>query len=247
MIQSIVGVIALGPVGGTRCGRWLPCMLSRRGQLLARLKVKPSFAGTGLLERMRSTTFALLGITAAMGLGLVAVISQQGWPVLPVVPIPGLEADQAKVHDAAVAARSHGSSAAERAPRASAAEPAAKRNGAAPEPEDAELAGSRQLTTAPPATALPADPAPGPPAQQGASPEPQPVAPPANGAATATPAAAPAPTAPPVVSSSTPPPPLEESDEDDEEPDAEAPEAAAPEEEADDYHGRGHGYGHWRH
>jgi hypothetical protein len=65
-------------------------MLSRRGKLLSRLLAKPSFAGTGLLERMRSTTFALLGITAAMGLGLVAVASQQSWPLLPGAPIPGV-------------------------------------------------------------------------------------------------------------------------------------------------------------
>ncbi len=65
-------------------------MLSRREKLLSRLPAKPSFAGTGLLERMRSTTFALLGITAAMGLGLVAVASQQSWPLLPAAPVPGL-------------------------------------------------------------------------------------------------------------------------------------------------------------
>jgi hypothetical protein len=77
-------------------------MLSRRGQLASRLKTKPSLAGNGLLERMRSTTFALLGITAAMGLGLVALVSQQGWPYLPALPIPAAPPEHAAVHDARV-------------------------------------------------------------------------------------------------------------------------------------------------
>ena len=77
-------------------------MLSRRGQLASRLKAKPSLAGNGLLERMRSTTFALLGITAAMGLGLVALVSQQGWPYLPALPIPAAPAEHGAVHDARV-------------------------------------------------------------------------------------------------------------------------------------------------
>ena len=66
------------------------------------LKLKPSLAGTGLLERMRSTAFALLGITAAMGLGLVALASQQGWPYLPALPIPAAPAEHGAVHDARV-------------------------------------------------------------------------------------------------------------------------------------------------
>jgi hypothetical protein len=82
-----------------------PQMLSRRGQLLSRLATRPSLAGTGLVERMRSTTFALLGVTAAMGLGLVALISQQGWPYLPAIPIPGPAAKHGTVHDAVAVAR----------------------------------------------------------------------------------------------------------------------------------------------
>lgn len=49
-----------------------------------------SLAGDGLLERMRSTAFALLGIVAAMGLGLVAIIAQQEWSSLPDGPVPAL-------------------------------------------------------------------------------------------------------------------------------------------------------------
>lgn len=48
----------------------------------------PSFAGDGLPERMRSTTFALLGLTTAAGLALVAIFAQPGWPLLSPVPLP---------------------------------------------------------------------------------------------------------------------------------------------------------------
>jgi hypothetical protein len=77
-------------------------MLSRRGKLLSRLPGAPSLAGRGLVERMRSTAFALLGVTAAMALGLVALASRQTWPDFPVGPIPTYEAKAGKV-DSAVA------------------------------------------------------------------------------------------------------------------------------------------------
>ena len=48
----------------------------------------PSFAGTGIAERMRSTSFALLGLTAATGLAMVAILSQPGWPLLSPAPLP---------------------------------------------------------------------------------------------------------------------------------------------------------------
>ncbi|MGN6256793.1 MAG: hypothetical protein ACTHN3_03445 [Solirubrobacterales bacterium] len=48
----------------------------------------PSFAGKGLSERMRSTGFALLGMTAAAGLALVAIFAQPGFPLLEPAPLP---------------------------------------------------------------------------------------------------------------------------------------------------------------
>jgi hypothetical protein len=56
-------------------------------KLLSALRL-PSFAGTGLPERMRSISFALLGLTAAAGLALVAVFAQPGFPVLSPAPLP---------------------------------------------------------------------------------------------------------------------------------------------------------------
>jgi len=43
-----------------------------------------------LLERARSTTFALLGVTAAVGLAIVALALNQSWPVVAGSPIPGI-------------------------------------------------------------------------------------------------------------------------------------------------------------
>jgi len=48
----------------------------------------PSFAGEGLPERMRSISFALLGLTAAAGLALVAIFAQLSFPVLSPAPLP---------------------------------------------------------------------------------------------------------------------------------------------------------------
>jgi hypothetical protein len=48
----------------------------------------PSLVGTGWIERMRSTSFALLGLTAAAGLGMVAIVSQLGFHLLAPAPLP---------------------------------------------------------------------------------------------------------------------------------------------------------------
>src|SRR3954454_22257273 len=57
------------------------------GRVLAWLRL-PSFAGDGLPERMRSTTFALLGLTAAGGLALVAIFAQPSFTLLTPTPLP---------------------------------------------------------------------------------------------------------------------------------------------------------------
>ncbi len=57
---------------------------TRRLKSLRRL----SFAGSGLPERMRSTAFAFLGLTAALGLALVAIFAQLSFPVLSPAPPP---------------------------------------------------------------------------------------------------------------------------------------------------------------
>jgi hypothetical protein len=47
-----------------------------------------SLFGDGLLERTRSTMLALLGLTAAVGLALTAVVMQADWPLIAGSPIP---------------------------------------------------------------------------------------------------------------------------------------------------------------
>lgn len=51
-------------------------------------KLHLSLAGRGLPERMRSTAFAFLGLTAAAALGLVAVFAQLGFPLVSPGPLP---------------------------------------------------------------------------------------------------------------------------------------------------------------
>jgi hypothetical protein len=57
-------------------------------QALSNAVLGSSLAGDGLLVRLRSTSIALLAVVAAVGLGLVAFISQMGWPAVFSGPIP---------------------------------------------------------------------------------------------------------------------------------------------------------------
>lgn len=50
--------------------------------------VAHNVVGDSMLVRLRSTTIGLLGLVAAVGLGLVVVISQQGWPGVLTGPLP---------------------------------------------------------------------------------------------------------------------------------------------------------------
>jgi len=183
-------------------------MLARRRKLLSRISVRPSFAGRTVVERLRSTAFALLGVTTAMALGLVALVSQQSWPYLPVSPIPGYEAKQGKV-ESAVAMAPAPLTPASRGRTAAAARPAEGAGGQLPAPLSTDLANSQQLHT--PArspsrspetgggvtpggvTTTPVEPAP--PAATPAAPPPQ-----------TAPAPTPAPTPAPVAAAPTPPP-----------------------------------------
>jgi hypothetical protein len=61
---------------------------------------RPSFAGNGLPERMRSISFALLGLTAAAGLALVAIFAQPSFPLLAPAPLPAEPSAQESVSSA---------------------------------------------------------------------------------------------------------------------------------------------------
>jgi hypothetical protein len=58
---------------------------------------RPSLAGNGLPERMRSTVVAFLGLTAAAGLALVAIFAQLGFPLLSPSPLPSAPAESSSV------------------------------------------------------------------------------------------------------------------------------------------------------
>lgn len=79
-------------------------MDSKRGQWRLLAALKAGVFGDGLLVRARSTTLVLLGFTAAVGLTMVALALNQGWTLVPGVPLPGLGDREQAVSDATVAA-----------------------------------------------------------------------------------------------------------------------------------------------
>jgi hypothetical protein len=90
-----------------------------------------SFAGQGLPERMRSTAFAFLGLTAAAGLALVAFFAQLGFPLLTPAPMPSDPSRANAVAEAKVVATSPGigASVPARPPRGTAAQDLPNRGG----------------------------------------------------------------------------------------------------------------------
>jgi hypothetical protein len=64
----------------------------------------PSFLGRGMLERARATTLALLGGTTAVGLAMVALALNQGWPLIAGSPIPLIAPQHQDVARATIAA-----------------------------------------------------------------------------------------------------------------------------------------------
>jgi hypothetical protein len=237
----------------------------KRGKPWLRSGARKSLLGDGMLERARATSLALLGVTAAIGLAMVALALNQSWPVIPGAPIPGFGDQQQAIGDAAVAAQAKAlgsrvaslqGTAGGRGSEAS-SRPAAKRPGGTPVPVDSQPPTSESIVVADSTPA--SSPVNGPGGD--ASPAPPPTAQPV-----ATPAQATAPTVSPEVSSPSQPPvdpvtapagkapvpaagtpPAESPEEagDDDDPEEEE------EEESDDDHGysggwrHDHGHGHW--
>ena len=71
---------------------------------LPRLLARPNLAGEGMLERLRTISFAMVGLTAAVALGLIALIAHQGWPTLAAIPIPELPFEHSGVQRARLVA-----------------------------------------------------------------------------------------------------------------------------------------------
>jgi hypothetical protein len=74
------------------------------GQRQLRSPGRYSLLGSGLLERARSTSLALLGVTAAVGLAMVSLAVNQGWPLIAGAPIPGFGDQHQAVGKATIAA-----------------------------------------------------------------------------------------------------------------------------------------------
>lgn len=197
-----------------------------------------SVLGRGLLERARSTSLALLGVTTAVGLAIVALALNQGWPVVPGSSIPLIPPRHQAVGEATVAAGlARGHSALVDAAGGSGSKSALAghglgRPGAASNPTGGSApGGSADLVVLPSAPAKPrtGEPA-GPPKQQSPSPavqSPQPAAVSPNPAQAATPAAE---SPPPATTAEAPPP-------------AAAPEAPVASGVPTRSHGHGHAYG----
>lgn len=227
---------------------------------------KPSILGKGMLERARATTLALLGLTAAVGLAMVALVLNQNWPLVAAVPIPGIAETHQAVGDATIAAEARApvdndlsSGAPPQVPKASVRASGHGAGGASPV-DDSEPSGSGAIvvsesTPAPPTShSSPGNVSPSPVAT-GEEPAVTPVsAAPSTPTLAASPAVEPStagastpPSQPPVSSTGTAAPESSEESTDEDEGDEDYP----PEEEEDADHDysrgwhHGHGHGHW--
>lgn len=124
-------------------------VLHKPGQALSQLFARPSLLGDRLSDRLRSATFAMLGLTTAVGLGLIAFVLQQGWPSVLGGPIPGFPSERSDT-EATSAPPPAPNGGATRAHRSgSTVVPVPVGRGGA-EPDDSQLSGSRQVAGAAP-------------------------------------------------------------------------------------------------
>jgi hypothetical protein len=135
--------------------------------MLSRSVFGSSLAGDAMLVRLRSTSIALLALVTAIGLGLVAFISQLGWPGMVNSPIPSNPTEAGAVHNAIALTHSPGATAhsPRRSPRsrtAGTAGKAAPTGGHAVPARDSDpgVGGSRQLGGSPTGQAPTAEPQP---------------------------------------------------------------------------------------
>jgi hypothetical protein len=72
-------------------------VLHKRAQRWLHEVARPAILGNGMLERARATSIALLGFTAAVGLSIVALAANQGWPLIAGSSIPTIPPRHAAV------------------------------------------------------------------------------------------------------------------------------------------------------
>src|SRR6187397_2305822 len=107
--------------------------------------------GDGMLERARATTLGLLGIAGAVGLAMIALVFNQGWPLVadgPVPPLPPREQAVAKAKVVSPGANSPGRADAASRPHASGGDAAGPGQGPTAE-NDSTHVPSRELVVVP--------------------------------------------------------------------------------------------------
>jgi len=120
-------------------------VLYKRAQRWLHEVARPVVLGNGMLERARATSLALLGVTAAVGLAIVALAANQGWPLIagssiPQIPPVRQDVGKATIVAAAPTGRASSAGAGDRArpdAGARAAKPLGGGGAAAPAPEPA--------------------------------------------------------------------------------------------------------------
>lgn len=113
--------------------------------------------GDGMLERARATTLGLLGVAGAVGLAMLALVFNQGWPLVaggPVPPLPPREQAVARARAVSPIARSPGPADAGTRPHASGRDSGGPGQGPAAENASAHVPSS-ELVVVP---ATPAEP-----------------------------------------------------------------------------------------
>jgi hypothetical protein len=98
-----IGVISSCPLPSEAVRPMGVSVLSKRVQQRLRLVGRPSVLGQGLLERARATFLGLLGLTAAVGLAIVAIALNQSWPLIAGSSIPQIPPRHQGVGQATVA------------------------------------------------------------------------------------------------------------------------------------------------
>ena len=161
---------------------------------MPRLLAGTSVAGEGMRERLRTTTFALFGLVTAVGLVLVGIAYNQGWPDFADSPIPGIPIE--RVGEATIAAEAvHTKAHPGNGPASQGSAPVGQADIVPDRSSDLHVSSQHQLPTTAPDGQVPGQ---APPGQGGAAAPGSPAPAPAPQAADQPPAAeSPAPDPPP--------------------------------------------------
>jgi hypothetical protein len=123
-------------------------VLSKLGQALSRHLSGSSLAGDSMLVRLRSGTIGLLGLVAAVGLGLIAMIAQQGLPGVASGPLPQRPPAPFVHHQTIALPRLAASNPAKHRARSRRSSSASRQAPVPAVPTESEIAGSRQVAEA---------------------------------------------------------------------------------------------------